>query len=121
MRFLVAETIYYLVEADDSSSAIAARKNGKGHAKPDSNSYRASSWGNNEPIPRDQWPTWAKVLAKFAKPEDKGIGDVVARMIGEENSEEFKAWYLVTFGKACSCTGRQKLWNIKYPLNLKAS
>ncbi len=72
-------------------------------------------------IARDQWPTWAKALAQFAKPEDKGIGDVVARIIGDERSEKFKAWYLVTFGKPCGCNGRQNLWNTKYPLNLKAT
>ncbi len=72
-------------------------------------------------IPIDQWPLWAKALAQLATPEDKGIGDVTARMIGDERSEKFKAWYLVTFGKKCGCNGRQKLWNQKYPLNLKAT
>ncbi len=74
-----------------------------------------------KPIPREQWPIWAKALAQFSKSEDKGIGDVVARMIGDEKSEKFKAWYLVTFGKPCGCNGRQKQWNTKYPLNLKAT
>ncbi len=72
-------------------------------------------------IPRDQWPMWAKVMAERAIPEDKGIGDVVARTIGPETSGAFKAFYEMTFGKPCGCTGRQKLWNAKYPLNLKAT
>ncbi len=71
-------------------------------------------------IPRKEWPTWAKALAMIAKPEDKGIGDVVARTIGAENSEAFKKWYKSTTGKDCGCTGRQNSWNIKYPLNSKA-
>ncbi len=75
----------------------------------------------NGSIPRDQWPLWAKALSQFSKPKDRGIGDVVARMIGDEKSEKFKAWYLVTFGKPCGCNGRQKQWNTKYPLNLKAT
>ncbi len=72
-------------------------------------------------IPRDQWPQWAKAIAKRAKPEDKGVGDVVARTIGAETSGAFKAFYEMTFGKPCGCNGRQKLWNIKYPLNSKAT
>ncbi len=76
---------------------------------------------NAVPITKDQWPMWAQALAQLATPEDKGIGDVVARMIGDERSEKFKSWYLVTFGKKCGCNGRQKLWNTKYPLNLKAT
>lgn len=64
-----------------------------------------------------EWPLWAKALKQFAKPEDAGIGDVVARMIGDENSAAFEAWYLATFGKKCGCKGRRKQWNLKYPLN----
>jgi len=64
----------------------------------------------------EDWPIWAKALKQFATPQDKGIGDVVARMIGDETSAKFKAWHLATFGKPCGCTGRQKLWNTKYPL-----
>ncbi len=74
-----------------------------------------------QPIPRKDWPLWAKALAMIAKPEDKGIGDVVARTIGSENSEAFKKWYKATTGKDCGCTGRQLRWNIEYPLNLKAT
>ncbi len=72
-------------------------------------------------MPRDQWPMWAKALAQFATPEDKGLGDVAARIIGDENSSKFKAWHLATFGRPCGCNGRQKLWNQKYPLNSKAT
>ncbi len=74
-----------------------------------------------QPVPRKDWPIWAKALAMIAKPEDKGIGDVVARTIGAENSEAFKKWYKATTGKDCGCTGRQLRWNIEYPLNLKAT
>ncbi len=121
MTFLVSETIHYVVEAGDGAAAIAARKNGEGEAKPENNSYRASAWEDDKPIPRDRWPMWTKALAQFSKPEDKGIGDVAARMIGGENSAKFKAWHLATFGRPCGCNGRQKLWNTKYPLNSKAT
>ncbi len=63
-----------------------------------------------------EWPIWAKALKQFATPEDKGIGDVVARLIGDENSAKFKAWHLATFGGPCNCNGRQARWNRQYPL-----
>ncbi len=68
-----------------------------------------------------EWPMWAKALAQLATPDDKGIGDVVARIIGDENSAKFSAWHLTTFGRQCGCKGRRHLWNIKYPLNSKAT
>lgn len=67
-------------------------------------------------IPAQNWPVWAKALKLVAKPEDKGIGDVVARLIGNENSEAFEAWYLRTLGKPCGCKGRHEQWNRMYPL-----
>ncbi len=69
-----------------------------------------------QPIPRKDWPLWAKALAMVAKPEDKGLGDVVARTIGAENSEAFKKWFKATTGKDCGCTGRHRRLNIEYPL-----
>jgi hypothetical protein len=61
-------------------------------------------------------PLWAKGLKLLATPEDKGIGDVAARVIGGEKSAAFKAWYKKTFGKSCGCSGRQADWNRRYPL-----
>ncbi len=122
MKFIVSEITTFQVEADDPKAAIETVKRGgvtgrKGYScREDKQDFKPS-----EPIPRDQWPPWAKALAQFAKPEDKGIGDVVARTIGDENSAKFKAWHLATFAKPCGCNGRQKLWNQKYPLNLKAT
>ncbi len=69
-----------------------------------------------QPIPRKDWPLWAKALAMIATPEDKGIGDVVARTIGAENSEAFKKWFKATTGKDCGCTGRHARLNRDYPL-----
>ncbi len=68
------------------------------------------------PIPRGQWPIWAKALAQFAKPEDKGIGDVCYRLYGPENSEKFKRWFKAATGKDCGCAGRQARYNLQYPL-----
>lgn len=68
-------------------------------------------------IPESDWPIWSKALKQFSKPDDKGIGDVIRRTIGEENSEAFKRWYKTLTGKDCGCTGRQAKWNATYPLN----
>lgn len=68
------------------------------------------------PNTKTEWPIWAKALKQFSTPDDKGIGDVVARMIGDENSMKFKAWHLATFGRPCDCTSRRERWNKQYPL-----
>lgn len=71
---------------------------------------------NRKAIPRSKWPIWARALRQFSNPEDKGIGDVVLRIIGNENSESFKAWHQKLFGNPCNCNGRLKRWNALYPL-----
>lgn len=63
-----------------------------------------------------KWPIWARGLKLAAAQQDKGIGDVVARLIGDERSQAFKAWCKNTFGKECGCSGRQHRWNRMYPL-----
>ena len=68
------------------------------------------------PVAYKDWPLWAKAIRQFSTDEDEGIGDVVARIIGDENSESFKAWHLKTFGKPCNCVGRCNRWNKSYPL-----
>lgn len=68
------------------------------------------------PQPKKEWPLWAKALKQFATPEDKGIGDVIGRVIGPENSEAFKSWHIKIFGKPCGCTGRQARLNKLYPI-----
>lgn len=68
-----------------------------------------------KPIPRDQWPAWAKLIALAAKPEDIGVGDTVERTIGKANSAAFKTWFLAAFGRPCGCATRQAAWNATYP------
>ncbi len=72
--------------------------------------------GSTDTETKPEWPVWAKALKQFSTPDDKGIGDVVARMIGDENSMKFKAWHLATFGRPCNCAGRRERWNKLYPL-----
>lgn len=72
--------------------------------------------GINKPQPSSEWPIWARALRQLSKPEDKGIGDVVLRIIGNENSEAFKTWHLKIFNRPCNCDGRLAQWNALYPL-----
>lgn len=86
-----------------------------------SDSERAEAWKRFESVrgissKPNEWPLWAKMAKLLAKPEDKGIGDVIHHLIGPENSEAFKSWFKNTFGKDCGCAGRQAEWNRLYPL-----
>ncbi len=116
MKFIVSETVFYTVESEDRQAAITARESGEGELMETPTTRRAFLLTSEKPIPRDQWPLWAKALTQFSKPEDKGLGDTVARMIGAQNSEAFKAWHLATLGRSCRCNGRQARLNIQYPL-----
>ena len=60
------------------------------------------------------WPLWAKTIATLRSPEDKGVGDTVERVIGSDNSEALKKFYLKTFRRVCGCDGRKSEWNMKY-------
>lgn len=66
----------------------------------------------------EAWPMWAQPMKLLAKDGDKGLGDIVARVVGTIGGEAYKAWYLKTFGKSCGCTERQESLNQKYPLPL---
>lgn len=67
------------------------------------------------PMPRDEWPLWAKALALLKRDEDKGMGDTIERAIGPSNSAAFKAWYMTLFGKSCGCTERRAQFNSQFP------
>lgn len=69
-----------------------------------------------QPVPRAEWPAWAKGLALLSKAEDAGIGDTVHRVIGDFASEKFSLWHKLIFGTPCQCAARQAQWNQQYPL-----
>ena len=60
------------------------------------------------------WPLWAKSVATVKTDADIGVGDTVERIIGSDNSDALKAWYLKTFHRICGCDGRKADWNLKY-------
>ena len=119
---IVTEIRQWRVKADTKEEALLKRKAGEGELVSSQDVVNGESKNNLKhatifgPIQQDHWPVWAKALRQFSNDEDAGIGDVVARIIGDENSLAFKAWHLKTFGKPCNCVGRQNRWNKLYPL-----
>jgi len=119
---IVTEIRQWSVKADTKEEALSKRKSGEGELVSSQDvvngsiSYNGKQRTLLDPIPTEQWPLWAKALRQFSTEDDAGIGDVVARIIGDENSEAFKAWHLKTFGKPCNCTARRNRWNKLYPL-----
>lgn len=119
---IITEIRQWRVSAETKEEALLQRKAGDGelvysqdvaNGETVNNLKHATVFG---PLPYDQWPLWAKALKQFSTDADEGIGDVVARIIGDETSEAFKAWHLKTFGKPCNCAGRRNRWNKLYPL-----
>lgn len=81
----------------------------------------APSKSRIEPLPRDQWPFWAKVVAKFRQLQDLGLGDSVVHLIGDARSERFKKWFERKFGRSCGCTDRRLWLNGRFPYTTRES
>lgn len=62
------------------------------------------------------WPLLLQPLKLLAREGDRGLGDIVHRVIGESNSDKYKAWHLRIFGRPCGCNERQETLNAEYPL-----
>lgn len=62
------------------------------------------------------WPLVLKPLKLLAKDGDRGMGDIVERMIGKDNSKDFQEWFRKHFGVACGCNERKEYLNQRYPL-----
>jgi len=65
-------------------------------------------------VPRENWPAAVNALAMLAKPQDRGIGDVIARNLGFVG-EAFKA-AAKRLGVDCGCDARRDRFNVMYPL-----
>jgi len=66
------------------------------------------------PVSRDEWPLWAKTIARLAASEDRGVGDTIARTIGPVGGDAFKEWYAALTGHPCGCDVRQERLNTLY-------
>jgi hypothetical protein len=72
--------------------------------------YRA--WSDPpEPV---KWPWIARMIAGMRIPEDKGIGDTVARHLGRFGGDGFKRIYKRLTGSECGCANRQQVLNQLY-------
>ncbi len=62
------------------------------------------------------WPLALIPIKLLANETDRGLGDIVARVIGPIGGDAFKKWYKAIFGTPCGCKERQEDWNATYPL-----
>lgn len=63
-----------------------------------------------------KWPFILQPLKAFAKEGDRGLGDIIERMVGPVGGDAYKKWHLKIFGKPCSCSERQDSLNLDFPL-----
>lgn len=74
---------------------------------------------DKEPQPvadlKESWPWWARQIAKRATPEDKGVGDTAARLIGAVGGDAFKSGFEALTGTNCGCDARQESLNVQFP------
>lgn len=61
------------------------------------------------PPPPPAYITW---LTRFRKPQDRGPGDTLERLLGVGGWAFKKAWALV--GKDCGCASRRDEWNERW-------
>lgn len=69
-----------------------------------------------EPVPRAEWPDWARFLSALRVPGEKGVGSTLERLLGS-GGRAFKATWNATFGKLgidCGCAGRRERWDAMY-------
>lgn len=62
------------------------------------------------------WPPLLVPLKLLAKETDRGLGDIVERVIGPVGGDLYKKWYEKIFGKPCGCQERQESLNADFPL-----
>ncbi len=67
-------------------------------------------------ITAGSWPSVLLPMKLLAKPEDKGLGDIIERTIGPMGGDAFKKWYKIIFGRECGCNARREDWNVRWPL-----
>ncbi len=66
------------------------------------------------PVPEARWPRWVRLIANQKTPDDSGVGDTVARIIGPVGGHAYKTWFAETFGESCGCVKRQARLNALY-------
>lgn len=72
--------------------------------------------GENVPRRAPDWPLLLRPLKARAQPGDRGLGDIVARVVGPVGGNTFKAWHNRVLKRACGCEARQEALNAQFPL-----
>lgn len=66
------------------------------------------------PVPKADWPMWAKSVALLKTQEDTGVGDTIERQLAKVGGEQFKA-FAEKIGIPCGCSDRRDNFNLLYP------
>ena len=66
--------------------------------------------------PDDPWPLLLRPLRTLAQTGDRGLGDIVERVVGPVGGDAYKAWHERVLKRACGCEARQASLNALYPL-----
>ncbi len=65
--------------------------------------------------PESEWPWSVRAIAKLRSPEDKGVGDTIARNLSHFGADAFKTIYKNIFSGDCGCGDRQAKLNEAFP------
>ena len=69
-------------------------------------------------IPYNEWSLPLKLLSRLnARKEDRGMGDLIERVVGPIGGDVFKAWWRNLTGSDCGCGHRKEWLNERYPFN----
>ena len=63
-------------------------------------------------VPPEKWPIGVRLIAEARKPEDKGVGDTIHRLIPK--ADELIAW-MKRIGIDCGCADRRAALNQRFP------
>lgn len=64
-------------------------------------------------VPRSEWPMLARVVSRFRKDGERGVGDTIQSKLGV--SGEWFKMAMQTLAGGCGCTARQAWLNARYP------
>lgn len=66
------------------------------------------------PRPKE-WPLWARAVALLRHPEDKGLGDTIARNLAKLGADAMVKLYVQATGGDCGCSRRHEILNQMFP------
>jgi|GEM_PF-3725823 len=67
-----------------------------------------------------KWPLIIRGIARRKKPDDRGVGDTIERLLSKMGGDQF-AWLMDKLGIDCGCGDRQASLNAWYPYHQLAA